>query len=163
MADPQGNRTTRRMSDLQVRLLHLATAFRDAVERCDREAWPIGFESFPRGACGACCDLLGVYLSAEGFPLFKRVGGANIAPSDPYKGDTHAWLEGYGLVVDVTADQFGSEFHRVIVARGSPLQGRYAEDRQEGLPTLDGTFEARALHRALADIRAEIARTPTVD
>jgi hypothetical protein len=92
----------------------LATNFRGAVlatepDEVDPEVRFI-VASFPKGVCGAICFLLGHYLRENGFPGAEYVNG--IRPSD---GESHAWIETEGIIVDITADQFAEISEAVIV------------------------------------------------
>lgn len=74
------------------------------------------FRSFPRGACGATCDVLATVLE-------RRFGVRPLwVNTDVYEGEvwrgSHAWLEVDGVTIDITADQFGEA--PVIVTRHSP-------------------------------------------
>jgi len=53
----------------------LATAFREAIERCNSERLGISFENFPRGSCGDASPLLGTYLIEQGAGTFMYVCG----------------------------------------------------------------------------------------
>lgn len=72
------------------------------------------FRSFPRGACGATCDVLATVLESR-FSVKPIWVGADIGEGANWS--SHAWLEVEGFTVDITADQFGKE--PVIVARRS--------------------------------------------
>jgi hypothetical protein len=92
----------------------LATRFRTAVRQTDpAEVDPqVRFivASFPKGVCGAICFLLGHYLRQNGFPAAEYVNG--IRRSD---GESHAWIETDGIIVDITGDQFAEIADGVIV------------------------------------------------
>lgn len=82
----------------------LATNFRRALEGIDRQTLPIQFRDFPRGSCGDTSLLLGTYLQERGLGEFTYIVG--------WRGEwpqrvSHGWIERGGLIVDVTADQFG--------------------------------------------------------
>jgi hypothetical protein len=69
------------------------------------------FNNFPRGACGGAVDIMGQYV-IETFGLdTKYVTG--YLPD----GSSHAWIVVNGIIVDITADQFGED--PVIVTRKS--------------------------------------------
>lgn len=60
-----------------------------------------GLQSFPHAACGNASVLLGEWLIRKGIKGVEYVSGS----SDEIK--SHAWLECDGLIIDITADQFG--------------------------------------------------------
>jgi hypothetical protein len=94
----------------------LATAFRDAIEGCDRGALGISFQHFPAGSCGDVVPLLGTFLQDQGTGIFSYVlGMRGEAPNQ----QSHAWLERDGVIVDITADQFEEMTERVIVTKQS--------------------------------------------
>lgn len=106
-----------------------ATAFRAAVVASDRSRFPVALQSFPRGCCGLTSDLLAVYFDQMGFGEFEYVcGERGSVPLGDWH--THAWLEGYGLIVDITADQFGARHNPVIVTAVSPWHSAYQEKKR---------------------------------
>lgn len=64
------------------------------------------FRSFPRGACGATCDVLATVLERR-FGIVPHWVSADIGEGE--KWCSHAWLEVEGFTIDITADQFGRE------------------------------------------------------
>ncbi|MNQ97854.1 hypothetical protein D3C85_1135190 [compost metagenome] len=72
------------------------------------------FRSFPRGACGATCDVLATILERR-FGVEPQWVSADIGDSEEWC--SHAWLEVEGFTIDITADQFGKE--PVIVTKHS--------------------------------------------
>lgn len=54
--------------------------------------------------------MLAAYLSDHGWHDFKYVVGHFMKPSGP----SHAWLEGHGFVIDITADQFSDQINESI-------------------------------------------------
>ena len=103
------------------RIKHLACQFRDAIEACDQAHLPSTFQDFPAGACGDATLLLGKYLEQNGFGNFDYVFGTQA-------GKTHAWLQKADLFVDITADQFADNDHRVIVEYASAWHGLFQEE-----------------------------------
>ncbi len=100
------------MANKIVEIEKLATHFRKAIERADRNKLPITFEKFPRGSCGDAVILLGAYLIDAGIAPLKCVSTGNTDGS-------HAWLESDGVVIDITADQFDASLLKVIVVQKS--------------------------------------------
>jgi hypothetical protein len=91
-----------------------AGEFRLAIDSTPSHLRAQFFDLFPRGCCGDTCLLLGAWLEAnslgEWHTAFARRGSGATYYS-------HAWLEKDGLIVDITADQFGIDVAPVIVAR----------------------------------------------
>jgi hypothetical protein len=104
----------------------LATRFRMAIRATDpAEVDPeVRFivASFPKGVCGAVCFLLGHYLCQNGFPSAEYVNG--IRPSD---GESHAWIEIDGIIVDITGDQFAEVAEEVIVTADTAWHGQFCD------------------------------------
>lgn len=109
-----------------------AEEVRSAIERADRASLPITFENFPRGSCGDATLILGTHLKSLGFGPFNYVVGDR---GNQCEGTwhSHAWLEGEGLVIDITADQFPEFPHKVFVAPTSSFHE---------------TFDSEATHEA---------------
>lgn len=72
--------------------------FRKALEASAADLGD-AFALFPRGCCGNASILLANYLREQRLGLFELVSGCRDEVS-------HAWLEGGGMIVDVTIDQF---------------------------------------------------------
>jgi hypothetical protein len=90
----------------------IAFAIREILEEYSKGATTnVVFNKFPEGACGGAADLLGYYfIEALGLDAEYLVG---YLPN----GDSHAWTLVDGIIVDITADQFGNE--PVIVSQKS--------------------------------------------
>jgi hypothetical protein len=76
----------------------------------------VTFERFPHGSCGDACELLGEYLRECGLGDWTYCSGWSRAASGELQ-SSHAWLERDGLIIDVTADQFGNGQPAVVVSR----------------------------------------------
>lgn len=86
--------------ELKASLNQLVCRYRTAVENVMKTAWvPEHLRDFPHGCCGTISELLGEHLNSLDIVEFYYVCGNK-------DGGSHAWLEVYGLVVDITADQF---------------------------------------------------------
>lgn len=86
--------------ELRVSLNQLARRFRTAVEHVMKTSWvPAHLRDFPHSCCGTISELLGEHLNS------LDMGEFNYVCSIKGRG-SHAWLEIYGLVVDITSDQF---------------------------------------------------------
>lgn len=105
---------------MQANTLNLALvahAARDVLEAYSSDSPDVMFNGFPRGACGATSDLIGRYLN-EAYQLKAQlVSGRRV------DGAIHTWLNVCGIIVDITADQFGRS--AVIVTRQSAWHGTW--------------------------------------
>ena len=63
--------------------------------------------------------IMGTYLIKNGFANVEYVVGIDGEQS-------HAWLECDGVIVDITADQFGSEIDPVIVTKDKSWHNNFA-------------------------------------
>lgn len=108
-------------------ILKIASAVRMAIEACKPEVLP--WRTFPKGACGDTCLLLGQVLHDEGFK------GAEYVCGNKYREDgksySHAWLRYGGLIIDITADQFPEVESKVIVINESEWHEQWEEDRPD--------------------------------
>ena len=94
--------------NIKKELSRLATGFRAAIQRSAGNVPDVlktKFKAFPKDMCEFASNLLGRYLKEEGIENVQYVCGSrrtNGSPADL----RHAWLEAYGFVIDITADQF---------------------------------------------------------
>jgi hypothetical protein len=104
----------------------LASRFRSAIRATDpAEIDPqVRFivAAFPKGVCGAVCFLLGHYLRENGFSEAEYVNG--IRPAD---GESHAWIEIDGIIVDITGDQFDEIADEVMVTADATWHRQFSE------------------------------------
>jgi hypothetical protein len=104
----------------------LATRFRRAIRATDpSEVDPeVRFivSAFPKGVCGAVCFLLGHFLRENGFPGAEYVNGIRCRD-----GESHAWIETDGIIVDITGDQFAEVADEVVVTRDSAWHRQFSE------------------------------------
>lgn len=113
------------------RIRSLAARFRAAIERCDRQTLPVGFEQFPRGSCGDAALLLGTYLAAQGLGGFEYVSGSRGRRDiDPPTWQSHAWLRQGMVIVDITADQFAEVAEAVLVTTTSSWHETFSQQVQ---------------------------------
>jgi len=102
------------------------TRFRTAIRATDpSEVDPeVRFivSAFPAGVCGAVCFLLGHYLRENGFPGAEYVNG--IRRRD---GQSHAWIETEGIIVDITGDQFAEVADEVVVTRDATWHRQFSD------------------------------------
>ena len=95
---------------MKEQLKKLALDVRNAIEKMDISEFPdsCSFERFPRGCCGDSSDLLSKHYMLNGI-MAEYVCGIN------EKGQSHAWLEHKGFIIDITADQFEEIKDKVLV------------------------------------------------
>jgi hypothetical protein len=73
----------------------------------DRRSLPEPWHDFPYGSCDPASQVLGRFLHEK---LGIKVVTVHGERDFPNRGNcTHRWLECDGLLVDVTADQFGQD------------------------------------------------------
>ncbi len=116
-----------------------ASEFRQAI----LDAIPLDdivFEQFPRGACGDTSDLLGEYFYRSQFGIWQYRCGWR-------KGHSHAWIEGDGLIVDITADQFDDMDEAVIVTRDQSWHLGFTPIAGDGHPALIATYDESTAQR----------------
>lgn len=90
-----------------------------------------GLADFPEGACGDASLLLGQLLSDEGLGQWWYCTGH-------LNGNSHAWLERGGVIVDLTADQFGGEACFVVAAVNQTGYSPAARANARRAASLDG-------------------------
>jgi hypothetical protein len=107
-------------------LLRLATEFRHAIQRSDNvpEALRSRFQSYPKDMCEYASNLLGRYLTGEGFENVRYVCGSRrlIARHNDQR---HAWLEAQGFIIDITADQFPDGIGPIVVTDDRTWHSRF--------------------------------------
>lgn len=108
----------------------LARRFRSALETCDRTRLPVGLQGFPSGACGDASLLLAKYLQENGQGKSEYVSGND-------GGQTHAWLELDGVIIDITADQFNRSNDPVIVTTNSTCHQRFKDQSRRAVSIED--------------------------
>lgn len=101
-----------------------AASVRAALEGISAEERPIGFKLFPRGACGDASLVLAAILRDEGLGNFRYVCGLT---HNDIGNESHAWLCGEGLIVDITADQFNDGMPPVFVEPESDWHNRWED------------------------------------
>ncbi|ONN64870.1 hypothetical protein BTM36_19780 [Herbaspirillum sp. VT-16-41] len=135
------------------RVLKIASAVRQAIERCEptMRPWP----SFPLGACGDTSLILGQVLEDESIPGFMYICG-NKRKADGH-GATHAWLQNGPWIVDITADQFPDVDQPVIVTSDSAWHSKWElEEPQPGALQAYGNREPH-LWRLLMLLKPRLA------
>jgi len=106
-------------------------SFRSALDSSHKQFGP-EFSDFPRGCCGAVAELLAAFLKDEGLGTFAYVSG--------WREDltmSHAWLEGEGLIIDATLDQFENQKEQFLVTLNSTWYNQFSARREH---RVDGDF-----------------------
>lgn len=106
-----------------------ATKVRAALQRINPEDLPIGLKLFPRGACGDACLILGAALQYKNLGDFRYVCGLTHKDGG---NESHAWLVGEGLIIDITADQFEDGMPEVYVESESDWHDRWEDITETG-------------------------------
>ena len=106
-----------------------AKRFRAAIERTSSQDLMITLRSFPKGACGDTCLLLGTALIEQDLGIFRYWCATKIEGD---KFDSHAWLSTSGLIVDITADQFNDGMPSVFVGEDCGWYARWNEPTDLG-------------------------------
>jgi hypothetical protein len=132
-----------------------ASDFRAAIERCNKKRLGIEFEEFPHGSCGAVAEILGKYLGDCGLGDFRYVSGWRHRPGED-RGRSHAWLRQDGVIVDITADQFGETYGPVVVTTDSSWHDAFG-DQHENNAWDERTRMNR--HAMLAMVLAQLVRS----
>ncbi|MCF6113878.1 hypothetical protein [Mesorhizobium muleiense] len=106
-----------------------AERVRAALQRLNPEDLPIGLKLFPRGACGDACLLLGAALQDRELGDFRYVCGLTHKDGG---NESHAWLIGEGLIIDITADQFADGMPAIFVDSASHWHDRWTDVVETG-------------------------------
>ncbi|CAN7705915.1 hypothetical protein [Mesorhizobium sp. LjNodule214] len=106
-----------------------AQRVRAALARLKPEELPIGLKLFPRGACGDACLILGAALQDKALGNFRYVCGLTHKDGG---NESHAWLVGEGLIIDITADQFMDGMPAVFVESASDWHDRWDDVTEPG-------------------------------
>ncbi|MGE5436799.1 MAG: hypothetical protein ACM3O3_06190 [Syntrophothermus sp.] len=114
-------------------LVKYCRAFRNAIEKCDKELLPINFANFPKGSCGDASLLLGVFLDVMGLGKFKQISGTKFIKTElDREWISHAWLQNSeGLIIDITADQFEDIHPKVIVTYISDWHNNFKKENEQ--------------------------------
>lgn len=121
------------MSEFSIeKIIALSFQMRKAIEICKSQLFfDPRFPNFPHGCCGDASAILSYYFSTHGICDFDYVSGL--------KGFfSHAWLENNSIIVDITSDQFSSEFPAVYVGSMNAFYESYnVFNRHPGYTSLD--------------------------
>lgn len=130
----------------EARIRELATQFREAIQKCDREELPLSLADYPIGSCADASMLLGTYFKDNGIGGFMLIKGKRGAGDSL---ETHYWLEKGNMLIDITADQFQDMNKKIVITEVSSIW--------------HGTFERFVLqeadHRMISasDVRKHLA------
>jgi hypothetical protein len=92
-----------------------AIRVRRTIENMDRTGYECNLTNFPKGCCHHGSKLLAYHLWESGWTDLKVAKGRR--NRKPFQ--VHIWLLVDGVIVDITADQFGKSHPPVIVKRRS--------------------------------------------
>jgi hypothetical protein len=109
------------------KIREVAMKFREAIERTDKSLLPVQLQEFPYGASDATL-LLARYLCENGFGPFEHIVGERNKCQDTLH--YHAWIEKDGLIIDITADQYGEIPDKVIVSNDSEWHQTFFTESQ---------------------------------
>ena len=140
-------------------IVKIAFDVRMAIEACKPDELP--WRTFPKGACGDTCLVLGQILHEAGFK------GAEYVCGNKYRDDgkpySHAWLRYDGLIIDITADQFPEVGSKVIVITESEWYKQWEEDRPESGVLQDyGVANVQLLWELYSIVKPQLDNPPTV-
>jgi len=110
---------------LEARLRKIGKRIREIIEVTPQNKRTGHMEAFPRGACGDCSLIIGTYLLKNGFQNVEYVVGVDDGEQ------SHAWLECDGVIVDITADQFGAGIQPIIVTKDKSWHSKFKGQKRE--------------------------------
>jgi hypothetical protein len=106
------------------RVTQLADRFVNSIVRLGQNNLLSTLRTFPLGACGDVTLLFARHLYQNGFSLPECVDG------ERDDGQTHAWIECDGLIIDLAAGQFPDAPERVIITRDRSWHAQFKEQRR---------------------------------
>jgi hypothetical protein len=124
---------SRAITNLEKAVRAAATKFRTILSVVDKSSLPVPWQNFPYGSCDPASQVLGRFLHETLGINVMIVYGERDFPS--VRNCTHRWLECDGLIVDVTADQFGQD--PIIVTRDSTWHKDFRHIKRESLAADD--------------------------
>ena len=103
----------------------LSMRFRAAIESMDAKEFgeSTWFSNFPRGCCGDAAELLSKYLIDNNIKTHYVSGMRS--------GQSHAWLEYDGYIIDITADQFPEINVKVQITKDTSWHSMFREQSRE--------------------------------
>lgn len=126
------------MVDIE-RARYLAVRFRDAIAAAvaSGRLESRQFDGFPRGVCGDSAQMLGQYLQDSGLGVWNYRSGVDAG------GQTHAWVEKNGWIIDITAPQFEDVDEAVVITEDDPWYRRFT--RMASYPYADLSADGPAM------------------
>jgi len=97
------------------------SVFREGVELYAIQNPESLLRFFPRECCKTASILLARYLFEEGVGSASLIANGNRASVKFEYPETHCWLRVTGLIIDITAAQFGEQSLRVVIAKTTPF------------------------------------------
>jgi len=115
------NQFVKSEDDMSDCLKTFANAYREAFDQLRRSgADNIFLSRFPGGCCSLATEVMCAHLIELGWKDVEYTGGQELEGEG-----SHAWLNCGGIIVDITADQFGDHLPTVYVGGGMGLHSEY--------------------------------------
>ena len=121
--------------------------FRHAIDQyVEREPHPF-LTQFPAGCCKHASLLLARYFGEMQRMKPELIANGRRINEEGHR-ESHAWLELDGIVIDITADQFGKDIDKVIVTPCSAFHDGFEDQSRFPYDTL---FRFKPEHRLAHD------------
>jgi hypothetical protein len=102
----------------KLRIEQAVVKFRSVLEISNIKESYDNLRNFPHGACGDASNLIGYFLTSNGFGDFEYVWGEK----NIFSLSTHAWVESDRFLIDITADQFDATNKKcIIIEKTKPI------------------------------------------
>ena len=111
------------MNDIEL-IRKIAMQLRKAIQTTDASKRPPLLVNFPRGACGWSSLLLGAAFIDHGIHGFLYTSGERLS-LDRERWVSHSWLQGNGLIVDLTSDQFPDGLSEFVLSDQSKWHSQF--------------------------------------
>lgn len=127
-----------------------ANAVRKALEAHALVSTDPAFKMFPRGACGSTSELMGRLVAERTGIVGTYVCGTGHPELEQQA--SHAWVEVYGLILDLTYDQVPGVPLQGWVLRESDWHQKFDRETRLGFITETGwPMYPHAAYRAMAE------------